>query len=86
LGSEATDKLFNLAAEYLDEGIFGARISGGGNGGTVVILGRRGADAAVAEIADRYHSETGNPPMIISGSSNGAHAFGALRLARQTVN
>ena len=82
LGSAATDKLASLAAEASDKGLIGARISGGGSGGTVAILGRRGAGAAVGEVADRYQHETGRQTTIISGSSCGAETFGALKLQR----
>src|SRR5215510_6359722 len=82
LGSDATDKLATLAAEACDKGLIGARISGGGSGGTVAILGRRGAGSAVEEVADRYGRETGRQAMIISGSSGGAERFGALKLQR----
>jgi len=82
LGSAATDKLATLATEASGKGLIGARISGGGSGGTVAILGRRGAGAAVEEIADRYRRETGRQATIISGSSCGAETFGALKLQR----
>ena len=82
LGSAATDKLATLATEASHKGLIGARVSGGGTGGTVAILGRRGAGAAVEEVADRYGRETGRQATIISGSSCGAETFGALKLQR----
>jgi L-arabinokinase len=60
--------------------LYGARITGGGSGGTVAVLGHRDAAEAVSRIAARYAKETGHPADIITGSSPGATAFGYLRL------
>ena len=57
-------------------GLFGAKITGGGSGGTVAILGRADAGSAVAEIARRYHEQTGREPYVFAGSSIGACDFG----------
>src|SRR5262249_42640111 len=55
LGSEATDTLVNLVKEAgPTSGLYGAKITGGGSGGTVAILGRADAEPAVADIARRY--------------------------------
>jgi L-arabinokinase len=73
LGSEGTDQLVELArALGPSRGIFGAKITGGGSGGTVGILGRRDAGPAIREIVDRYAEETGRRPYVFSGSSPGA--------------
>jgi L-arabinokinase len=73
LGSEGTDRLVELARRLgPSRGIYGAKITGGGSGGTVAILGRRDAGGAIREIADRYAEETGRPPYVFSGSSPGA--------------
>lgn len=80
LGSERTDLLVSLVRDSLDEGLFGARITGGGSGGTVAVLGRRGANRAIAEVARRFYDSTGHDPLIVSGSSSGACAFNYLRL------
>lgn len=82
LGSEGTDRLVALArAAGPSRGVFGAKITGGGSGGTVAILGRRDAGTAVREIADRYAEETGTRPHVFAGSSPGAIAFGARRFS-----
>ena len=48
LASEGTDLLVELVREAGPaSGLYGAKITGGGSGGTVAILGRAGADAAV---------------------------------------
>ena len=52
LGSDGTDLLVELVRQAGPAaGLFGAKITGGGSGGTVAILGRSGAGAAVADIA-----------------------------------
>jgi len=81
LGSDGTDALVALVREYFDE-LYGAKITGGGSGGTVAVLGRRGATEAISEIGVRYREQTGYVPQIISGSSAGARTFGHLRLPR----
>lgn len=73
LGSEGTDRLVEIARSLgPSRGIYGAKITGGGSGGTVAILGRRDGDASIREIADQYARETGLSPYIFSGSSPGA--------------
>jgi L-arabinokinase len=81
LGSTGTDRLVQLVREQGPErGLFGAKITGGGSGGTVAVLGLASAGAAVAEVAARYGRETGRLPHVFSGSSPGAAAFGVRRL------
>ncbi len=73
LSSRGTDRLVELArALGRSRGIYGAKITGGGSGGTVAILGRRDAEESIREIADQYGRETGLSPCIFSGSSEGA--------------
>ena len=77
LGSAGTDLLVELVREAGErEGLYGAKITGGGSGGTVAVLGRRGADAAIARLAAEYARRTGHHPHLFSGSSPGAVAFG----------
>jgi L-arabinokinase len=76
LGSDATDRLVELVREAGPRrGLYGAKITGGGSGGTVAVLGRRDAGAAVREIADRYAAETGRQPYLFTGSSPGVRHF-----------
>jgi L-arabinokinase len=73
LGSEGTDRLVEIARGFgPSRGIYGAKITGGGSGGTVAILGRCDGDASIRQIADQYARETGLPPYVFSGSSPGA--------------
>jgi len=81
LGSGGTDALVKLARKAGPaQGIYGAKITGGGSGGTVAILGRANADDAMQAIADEYAATSGHKPILFRGSSLGAAAFGALRL------
>ncbi len=81
LGSDGTDALVTLVRQSSGDDLYGAKITGGGSGGTIALLGRRGAGGAVHEVAARYREQTGYEPAIISGSSSGAKAFGYLTIA-----
>ena len=81
LGSDGTDRLVELVREGGPAaGLFGAKITGGGSGGTVAVLAARGQRRAVEAIARRYQQETGRDATIFAGSSSGARAFGVHRL------
>jgi L-arabinokinase len=83
LGSAATDRIVEFArAAGPGQGIYGAKITGGGSGGTVAILARRDAAESVFRIAERYAEVAGYQPYIFSGSSPGSAEFGHLRLMR----
>jgi L-arabinokinase len=75
LGADGTDLLVELVKQH-GLGLFGAKITGGGSGGTVAVLGRRGAGEIVRKIAERYEKQTGRKAQIFSGSSPGAARFG----------
>ena len=77
LGSPGTDRLVELVRrEGTDSGLYGARITGGGSGGTVAVLGRRDAGAAIARVVDAYERDTGYRAHVFAGSSPGVLAFG----------
>jgi L-arabinokinase len=81
LGSSGTDALVRLARQTGPaQGIYGAKITGGGSGGTVAILGRQDAEPAVQAIVAQYAQSTHHQPIVFRGSSLGAAAFGTLRL------
>ena len=72
LGSAGTDALVNLVRQVGPEGhLYGAKITGGGSGGTVAILARRGAQETIQRIATRYEAATGHHATILGGSSAG---------------
>ncbi len=79
LGSAGTDRLVELVREAGPaQGLYGAKITGGGSGGTVAVLGERDAGSTVEKLADKYERETGHRPYIFAGSSPGSAAFGHL--------
>ena len=79
LGSQGTDLLVEMVkATGVERGLFGAKITGGGSGGTVAVLGERDAETAVKEVANSYAALTGHQPYIFRGSSPGSAAFGHL--------
>ena len=81
LGSSGTDQLVELVRwAGPASGLYGAKITGGGSGGTVAVLGKREAFAAIKQVVTQYEAETNYNPLILSGSSPGAMAFGSLRL------
>jgi galactokinase len=81
LGSTGTDRLVELAhlAGPASQ-IYGAKITGGGSGGTVAVLARQDADEIIHTITQHYERETGLKTMLLRGSSPGAHAWGTLQL------
>ncbi|KAL8137180.1 hypothetical protein V2J09_003181 [Rumex salicifolius] len=95
LGSDGTDRIVNLVQEMQhkssnseDCALYGAKITGGGSGGTVCILTRNSllGNQQIIEIQRRYKAATGYMPFLFEGSSPGAGRFGYLkiRLASRT--
>jgi L-arabinokinase len=81
LGSDGTDRLVSLAREAGSvRGVYGAKITGGGSGGTVAILADADAAEAVRAIARTYAAETGREGYIFEGTSPGAATVGAIQL------
>jgi len=81
LGSDGTDRLVALVREAGPSvGVYGAKITGGGSGGTVAVLAERGKQHAVTGIADRYARESGPGRRCNVGSSDGSRAFGVRTL------
>jgi galactokinase len=81
LGSDGPDRLVELvAAAGPGRGLFGAKITGGGSGGTVAVLGRSDAADAVREIAARYEAETGRRAEVFAASGPGVEQTGVLLL------
>jgi L-arabinokinase len=79
LGSDGTDRLVELVrAAGPERGVFGAKITGGGSGGTVAVLGRTEAESVVRELAARYTTETGRAATVFTESGPGAAETGVL--------
>lgn len=68
LGTAKTDQLVKMALEKRDQGIFGAKITGGGSGGTVCFMavGNEGI-SAVKEIHEHYQNLIKNQVRLFMG-------------------
>ncbi|GBG79336.1 hypothetical protein CBR_g29486 [Chara braunii] len=95
LGSQGTDQIVAMveamtmrANSSRDKrpSLFGAKITGGGSGGTVCVLGTESsqADKEIREVQQHYRNITGHLPYIFEGSSPGAAQFGYLQIKRQS--
>ena len=80
LGSDGTDLLVALARAAAADGIHGAKITGGGSGGTVAILAREDAADRVRRIAAEYADRTGREPYVFEGTSDGTAITGAIQV------
>ena len=61
-------------------GLYGAKITGGGTGGTVAVFGKLEAlKEQIPQIAVEYSRRVGAMPDIFEGTSQGAMEFGARR-------
>ncbi|HKY45152.1 MAG TPA: galactokinase family protein [Pyrinomonadaceae bacterium] len=81
LNSTGTDLIVELVhGEGPGAGLFGAKITGGGSGGTVAVLGDQNSRVAIERVAASYAKQTGHQPYIFSSSSSGTLAFDHLRL------
>lgn len=93
LGSDGTDKLVQLVQETeqskssksSDGTLYGAKITGGGSGGTISVVGRNclRSSQQIFRIQQRYKAATGYLPVVFEGSSPGAGKFGHLRIRRR---
>ncbi|KAL5223591.1 hypothetical protein ABZP36_010230 [Zizania latifolia] len=93
LGSDGTDRLVNLVQEMQHRkmsesespSLFGAKITGGGSGGSVCIIGKNCLKSSeeIVEIQQRYSAATGYLPILFDGSSPGAGKFGYLKIRRR---
>lgn len=74
LGSEATDALVKAVHKAgPNSGVFGAKITGGGSGGTVAVLAHGASGLATATaIAEEHARQFGIKPYLFRGSSPGA--------------
>jgi galactokinase len=75
LGVPRTDEIVDaVRSAGAADGLIGARISGGGSGGAVVVLGRADAEPRVRAIAETLGAG------LVGGSSTGAARFGVRML------
>ena len=83
LGADECDLLVDLVRKHEPAGLYGAKITGGGSGGTVAVLCDETprADEAIAQIMQHYEKQTGRKPEAFTGSSPGAWQLGTLLIA-----
>jgi L-arabinokinase len=83
LGTPETDLIVDLVRERGPRsGLYGAKITGGGAGGTVAVLGAgSSARAGVEEMVAAYARRSGNTSRVIAGSADGAVAQPVRRVA-----
>jgi len=81
LGSEATDQIVRLVRSEEANGLVGAKITGGGAGGTVAVLGMntRESESAFQRVVDKYRDWSNEEPYLFEGSSVGSDTFGVLQ-------
>jgi len=81
LGSSGTDQLVELVRELGPrQGFYGAKITGGGSGGTVAVLLERVQRAHLDQIVERYARASGHRSAVYAGSSDGGRSFGVRTL------
>jgi galactokinase len=86
LGSDETDLLVKLAWNIgIGKGLIGAKLTGGGSGGSVALLGKKNTFELVENIAAEYKSLTGIEPYVFKDSSVGAEKFGYFILKKEEV-
>lgn len=79
LGSDGTDALVELVRQAGPSAfLYGAKITGGGSGGTIAILARRGAKETIHRIARDYEAKTGYQATVLGGSSDGVSVWRAM--------
>ena len=84
LGCIETDRLVSaLRVAGVDRGIYGAKISGRGAGGTVVVLhaDTDGTREAIKTVLEQYTRQTGLEPDVLTGTSPGASFWGVHDLS-----
>ena len=78
LGCHETDLIVQLVREHGPEsGLYGAKVTGGGSGGTVAVLADADSEDVIATVADEYSDRTDLTPDIFDSTSPGAYAFGS---------
>jgi len=80
LGAHATDYLVNLCRRQgIAAGIYGAKITGGGAGGAVVLLADANAGDKIQQLFNDYLEAGLGNPYLFEGSSDGADSYGIVR-------
>ena len=78
-GSREVDGLVNIARKIGEQGgIYGAKITGGGGGGTVALLCHGNVENSLTQILAAYKLAWGIDGELIRGNAAGAFEFGHL--------
>ncbi|XP_018458120.2 L-arabinokinase-like [Raphanus sativus] len=95
LGSDGIDRLVRLVQKMEklkhsrpeNGALYGAKIKGGGSGGTVCVIGRGSLRSSeqILEIQRKYKQTTGFMPYVFEGSSPGAGKFGYLKIRKNSA-
>ncbi|CAF1512592.1 unnamed protein product [Adineta steineri] len=84
LNSEETNLLVNLIRQHKSPSkiLFGAKITGGGGGGTVAVLAQNSSETieAIQNIVTQYETITRRRTHIFSGSSSGLIAYPSMMI------
>ena len=79
LGSSEVDGLVNIARKIGRQGgIYGAKITGGGGGGTVALLCHGNVESSLTQILAAYKLAWGIDAELIRGNAQGAFEFGHI--------
>ncbi len=83
LGCEGTDDIVTAVCDSgIKSGVYGAKITGGGSGGTVCVLCEDQAGLETAQrIAQEYSDKKGIDPFLFIGSGQGARSKGVKTIA-----
>jgi L-arabinokinase len=85
LGCDATDLLIDIVRKHCSQDLlFGAKITGGGAGGVVAVLGSVNGASAFQKVVDEYAKLRSFEPYVFEGSSIGADRFGIHVLPEST--
>lgn len=80
LGAPECDLLVDLVRQREALGLYGAKITGGGEGGTVAVLCNDDSRSsiAIADVMARYEEQTSKKPLALVGTSPGAWGVGTV--------
>lgn len=80
LGAADCDVLVDLLRAYESSGIYGARMTASGSGGTIAVLCKQGesTDRTIEQIVQQYIEQTGRPARAFFGNESGAWTSGSV--------
>jgi L-arabinokinase len=86
LGSDRCDELVEMIRHAgPNNGLYGAKMTGGGAGGTIAVLGTPDGDPTLKAILQEFARRYGATPHVFEGSSSGADAFPPTNLCHPVI-